>query len=444
MIKVVKFGGSSLADAHQFKKVGKIIRKDGDRRYVVPSAPGKRSPDDTKVTDMLYSCYAQALLEEEDSQENFETLLGAIRERYESIIRELGLSLSLEEEFRSIRENFTRKVGRDYAASRGEYLNGRIMAEYLGYEFIDAAEVICFDEAGNFDGEKTQKILSERLAHTERAVIPGFYGAMPDGKIKTFSRGGSDITGSIVAGAVHADLYENWTDVSGFLVADPRIIENPKEIDVITYRELRELSYMGATVLHEDAIFPVRREGIPINIRNTNAPEDKGTLIVEATCQKPRFIITGIAGKKDFAAVTVEKAMMNSEVGFCRKVLQVFEENGISIEHMPSGIDTMSVFVHQDELKEMEQKVIAGIHREVEPDVLELESDLALVAVVGRGMRTTRGTSGRIFSALAHANIEVKMIDQGSSGLNVIIGVPNDDFEAAVKAIYDIFVTTQL
>lgn len=444
MIKVVKFGGSSLADAHQFKKVGKIIRKDVDRRYVVPSAPGKRSPDDTKVTDMLYSCYAQALLEEEDSQESFETLLGAIRERYESIIRELGLSLSLEEEFRSIRENFTRKVGRDYAASRGEYLNGRIMAEYLGYEFIDAAEVICFDEAGNFDGEKTQKILSERLAHTERAVIPGFYGAMPDGKIKTFSRGGSDITGSIVAGAVHADLYENWTDVSGFLVADPRIIENPKEIDVITYRELRELSYMGATVLHEDAIFPVRREGIPINIRNTNAPEDKGTLIVEATCQKPRFIITGIAGKKDFAAVTVEKAMMNSEVGFCRKVLQVFEENGISIEHMPSGIDTMSVFVHQDELKEMEQKVIAGIHREVEPDVLELESDLALVAVVGRGMRTTRGTSGRIFSALAHANIEVKMIDQGSSGLNVIIGVPNDDFEAAVKAIYDIFVTTQL
>ena len=444
MIKVVKFGGSSLADARQFKKVGKIIRKDRDRRYVVPSAPGKRSPDDTKVTDMLYSCYAQALLEEEDSQENFETLLGAIRERYESIIRELGLSLSLEEEFRSIRENFTRKVGRDYAASRGEYLNGRIMAEYLGYEFIDAAEVICFDEAGNFDGEKTQKILSERLAHTERAVIPGFYGAMPDGKIKTFSRGGSDITGSIVAGAVHADLYENWTDVSGFLVADPRIIENPKEIDVITYRELRELSYMGATVLHEDAIFPVRREGIPINIRNTNAPEDKGTLIVEATCQKPRFIITGIAGKKDFAAVTVEKAMMNSEVGFCRKVLQVFEENGISIEHMPSGIDTMSVFVHQDELKEMEQKVIAGIHREVEPDVLELESDLALIAVVGRGMRTTRGTSGRIFSALAHANVNVKMIDQGSSGLNVIIGVRNDDFEAAIKAIYDIFVITQL
>ena len=443
-IKVAKFGGSSLADAHQFKKVGKIIRKDVDRRYVVPSAPGKRSPDDTKVTDMLYSCYAQALLEEEDSQESFETLLGAIRERYESIIRELGLSLSLEEEFHSIRENFTRKIGRDYAASRGEYLNGRIMAEYLGYEFIDAAEVICFDKTGNFDGKKTQKILSERLANTERAVIPGFYGAMPDGKIKTFSRGGSDITGSIVAGAVHADLYENWTDVSGFLVADPRIIENPKEIDVITYRELRELSYMGATVLHEDAIFPVRKEGIPINIRNTNAPEDKGTLIVEATCQKPRFIITGIAGKKDFAAVTVEKAMMNSEIGFVRKVLQVFEENGLSIEHTPSGIDTLTVYVNQNAFEAKEQQIIAGLHRAVQPDLIELESDLALIAVVGRGMRRTRGTAGRIFSALAHAHVNVKMIDQGSSELNIIIGVENRDFETAIQAIYNIFVVAQL
>ena len=263
-------------------------------------------------------------------------------------------------------------------------------------------------------------------------------------RIHTFSRGGSDITGSIVARAVHADMYENWTDVSGFLIADPRIIKNPKAIDVITYRELRELSYMGATVLHEDAIFPVRREGIPINIRNTNAPEDKGTLIVEATCQKPRFTITGVAGKKDFASITVEKAMMNSEVGFCRKVLTVFEDNGISIEHMPSGIDTMTIFVHQDEFAEREQKVIAGIHRAVEPDFLELESDLALIAVVGRGMRATRGTSGRIFSALAHANVNVKMIDQGSSELNIIIGVRNHDFDAAIKAIYDIFVNTRI
>ena len=441
---VVKFGGSSLASAEQFKKVGKIIKKDEARKYVIPSAPGKRTPDDTKVTDLLYSCYGQALLEEDECEENFEGLLAEIKKRYEEIISGLGLTLSLDDEFRTIRENFSKKIGRDYAASRGEYLNGIIMAAYLGYEFIDAAEVILFDAAGNFDAEKTDKLLSKRLAKTERAVIPGFYGSMPGGKIKTFSRGGSDITGSIVSKAVHADLYENWTDVSGFLIADPRIVRKPKSIDVITYRELRELSYMGATVLHEDAIFPVRKEGIPINIRNTNSPEDKGTLIVEGTCRKPRFVITGIAGKKDFASITVEKAMMNSEVGFCKKVLEVFEENDISIEHMPSGIDTMTIFVHQDEFEEKEQKVIAGIHRAVEPDFLELESDLALVAVVGRGMRATRGTSGRIFSALAHANVNVKMIDQGSSELNIIIGVRNHDFETAVNAIYDIFVKTMI
>lgn len=451
MSKVVKFGGSSLANARQFKKAGKIIRKDASRRYVIPSAPGKRTPKDTKVTDMLYSCYGQAILayddnddEHDEHQENFEILLRKIRERYQSIIEELSLDLSLDEEFKVIYENFSRKIGRDYAASRGEYLNGKIMAAYLGYEFIDAAEVIFFDSDGNFDSGKTNAVLSERLAAVERAVIPGFYGSMPNGKIKTFSRGGSDITGSIVAKAVHADMYENWTDVSGFLIADPNVIKNPKPIDVITYRELRELSYMGATVLHEDAIFPVRKEGIPINIRNTNSPEDKGSLIVEATCQKPRFVITGIAGKKDFASITVEKTMMNSEIGFCKKVLEVFEENQISIEHMPSGIDTMTIFVHQDEFEEKEQKVIAGIHRAVEPDFLELESDLALIAVVGRGMKATRGTSGRIFSALAHANINVKMIDQGSSELNIIIGVRNHDFEDAVKAIYDIFVTTQI
>ena len=441
---VVKFGGSSLASAEQFKKVGKIIKKDEARKYVIPSAPGKRTPDDTKVTDLLYSCYGQAILEEDECEENFESLLAAIKKRYEEIISGLGLTLSLDDEFRTIRENFSKKIGRDYAASRGEYLNGIIMAAYLGYEFIDAAEVILFDAAGNFDAEKTDKLLSKRLAKTERAVIPGFYGSMPGGKIKTFSRGGSDITGSIVSKAVHADLYENWTDVSGFLIADPRIVRKPKSIDVITYRELRELSYMGATVLHEDAIFPVRKEGIPINIRNTNSPEDKGTLIVEGTCRKPRFVITGIAGKKDFASITVEKAMMNSEVGFCKKVLEVFDGNDISIEHMPSGIDTMTIFVHQDEFEEKEQKVIAGIHMAVEPDFLELESDLALIAVVGRGMRATRGTSGRIFSALAHANVNVKMIDQGSSELNIIIGVRNHDFETAVNAIYDIFVNTMI
>lgn len=443
MKKVVKFGGSSLASAEQFKKVGRIIRKDDSRRYVIPSAPGKRTPDDTKVTDMLYSCYSLASMGDE-YEEEFEAQLAAIRDRYDAIISGLGLSVCLDDEFKAIRTNFTGKTGRDYAASRGEYLNGILLAAYLGFEFIDAAEVICFDENGNFDGDKTNQILSSRLADAENAVIPGFYGAMPDGKIRTFSRGGSDITGSIAAKAVQADMYENWTDVSGFLIADPRVVKNPKAIDVITYRELRELSYMGATVLHEDAIFPVRKEGIPINIRNTNSPEDKGTLIVEGTCRKPRFVITGIAGKKDFASITVEKAMMNSEVGFCKQVLEVFEENGISIEHMPSGIDTMTIFVHQDEFEEKEQKVIAGIHRRVEPDFLELESDLALIAVVGRGMRATRGTSGRIFSALAHANVNVKMIDQGSSELNIIIGVRNHDFDAAINAIYDIFVNTMI
>ena len=443
MKKVVKFGGSSLASAEQFQKVGDIIRADKDRKYVVPSAPGKRHSKDTKVTDMLYRCYKQAVLED-DMEEDYGELLNAIKERYDSIIEGLELDLSLDQEFKVIYENFSKKLGRDYAASRGEYLNGIIMAAYLGYEFVDAAEVIKFDEEGNFDDVTTHELLSAKLSTIERAVIPGFYGSMPDGKIKTFSRGGSDITGSIVAKAIHADLYENWTDVSGFMVADPRIVENPKSIDVITYKELRELSYMGATVLHEDAIFPVRKEGIPINIRNTNRPEDRGTMIVEATCHKPRFTITGIAGKKDFASITIEKAMMNSEVGFCRKVLQVFEDNNISIEHMPSGIDTTTIFVHQDEFEENEQKVIAGIHRAVEPDAMELESELALIAVVGRGMRATRGTSGRIFSALAHANVNVKMIDQGSSELNVIIGVRNHDFDAAVKAIYDIFVTTQI
>ena len=443
MKKVVKFGGSSLASAEQFKKVGNIIRKEESRRYVIPSAPGKRTPDDTKVTDMLYSCYGQAILGE-DAERDFEEQLEAIKERYNSIIRGLNLDLSLDEEFKTIRTNFSKKIGRDYAASRGEYLNGIIMAAYLGYEFIDAAEVIVFDENGDFDGDETHKILSERLENTERAVIPGFYGAKPDGSIQTFSRGGSDITGSIVAKAVHADMYENWTDVSGFLIADPRIIKNPKPIDVITYRELRELSYMGATVLHEDAIFPVRKEGIPINIRNTNEPDNSGTWIVESTCQKSKFVITGIAGKRGFCSVNIEKDMMNSEIGFGRRILQAFEDNGISFEHVPSGIDTMTVFVHQDEFMDKEQNVVAAIHRLAKPDMIDIEGDLALIAVVGRGMRSTRGTAGRIFSALAHANINVKMIDQGSSELNIIIGVSDGDFENAIRAIYNMFVLVQL
>lgn len=439
MVKVVKFGGSSLASAAQFAKVGDIIRADETRRYVVPSAPGKRNAKDTKVTDMLYSCYALT-----EAEEDFKGALKKIKERYNSIINGLNLTLSLEDEFRIIAEKFEDKAGEDYAASRGEYLNGIIMANYLGYEFIDAAEVIFFDENGNFDDYKTDKVMAERLSHVEKAVIPGFYGSDIDGNVKTFSRGGSDITGSIVSKAVHASVYENWTDVSGCLVADPRIVENAQPIRVITYRELRELSYMGASVLHEDAIFPVRKAGIPINIKNTNAPEEPGTMIVESTCQKADYTITGIAGKKGFVAVNIDKDMMNSEVGFCRKALEAFEENGISIEHMPSGIDTMTVFVHQEEFEGKEQQVISSIRRLVNPDIIDLEADLALIAVVGRGMKSTRGTAGRIFSALAHANINVKMIDQGSSELNIIIGVSNNDFENAIKAVYDIFVMTQI
>ena len=439
MKKVVKFGGSSLASAEQFKKVGNIIRSDEGRRYVIPSAPGKRFSEDTKVTDMLYGCYAKA-----EAGKNFDAELTAIADRYQQIIDGLGLSLDLSGEFEEIGRRFAAKEGKDYAASRGEYLNGKVMAEYLGYEFVDPAEVIYFYEDGAFNAEKTNVELAARLKQIERAVIPGFYGAYDDGRICTFSRGGSDVTGSIVAKAISADMYENWTDVSGFLVTDPRIIKDPEVIETITYRELRELSYMGATVLHEDAIFPVRKEGIPINIRNTNKPEDRGTLIVESTCRRPKFTITGIAGKKGFAALNIEKDMMNAEIGFGRKVLQVFEENHVSFEHMPSGIDTMTIFVHQSEFEEHEQKIMAGIHRAVEPDSLELEADLALIAVVGRGMRSTRGTAGRIFAALAHANINIKMIDQGSSELNIIIGVRNEDFENAIRAIYDIFVTARL
>ena len=436
MRKVVKFGGSSLASAEQFKKVGDIIRADESRKFVVPSAPGKRFSDDTKVTDMLYGCYAIA-----EEGKDFSKELKAIKARYEEIIKGLGLKLSLDEEFKTIQKNFKEKAGKDYAASRGEYLNGIIMADYLGYNFIDSAEVIFFDEKGNFDDEKTNKVLGERLSKENRAVIPGFYGSNPDGSVRTFSRGGSDVTGSIVAKAGQVDLYENWTDVSGFLVADPRIIHEPKVINMITYKELRELSYMGATVLHEDAIFPVRQAGIPINIRNTNAPEDAGTMIVKSTCHTPEYVITGIAGTKGFVAVNIEKDMMNSEIGFGRKVLSVFEKNGVSFEHMPSGIDTMTIFVEQKDFEGKEQQIIAGIEREVKPDSIDLESDLALIAVVGRGMKATRGTAGRIFSALAHAKVNVKMIDQGSSELNIIIGVSNCDFDAAIKAIYDVFVT---
>ncbi len=435
-VKTVKFGGSSLADANQFRKVAGIIKSDPERRFVVASAPGKRFSSDIKVTDMLYDCYAKAA-----KGSSFEKEFAAIEERFNSIIKDLGLDLSLEKEFSNIKDAFAHRAGRDYAASRGEYLNSIILSNYLGFDFIDPAGHIFFDEQGTFDLEKTLSVLTPALENSRNAVIPGFYGSMPNDTIKTFSRGGSDVTGSIVARAVNASIYENWTDASGFMICDPRIIDNPKPITSITYRELRELSYMGAGVLHEDAIFPVRAADIPINIRNTNHPEDEGTMILSETAQSSKYTITGIAGKKGFSVIQIEKDMMNSEKGFGRNVLRALEKNDMCFEHMPSGIDTMSVIVATESLVGKEKAVLDEITNRVHPDKMEIENNLALIAVVGRGMRKARGTAGKLFSALAQARVNVKMIDQGSSELNIIIGVEEEDFETATKAIYDAFVT---
>lgn len=434
-IKVVKFGGSSLADAAQFKKVYSIIKSDDSRRYVVPSAPGKRHKDDTKVTDMLYNCYEKAA-----SGENVDEYFADIEKRYNEIIDSLKIDMDLSGEFELIKKSFAHKAGKDYAASRGEYLNGLILAEYLGFDFIDPAGCIFFKDNGTFDAERTNMTLADEMKKHDCAVIPGFYGSMPNDTIKTFSRGGSDITGSIVARAIGADLYENWTDVDGFLMADPRIIDSPKVIESITYRELRELSYMGATVLHEDAIFPVRFAGIPINIRNTNNPEAKGTMIV-ATSSKDdgHGVITGIAGKRGFSTVTVEKDMMNAEVGFGRRLLEVFENNDVCFEHLPSGIDTMSVVVSSAELYKNKDKVLNGIFKAVTPDSMTVEDKIALIAIVGRGMVEAKGTASRIFKAISDADINIKMIDQGSSELSIIIGITEEDFEKALKSIYNEF-----
>ncbi|MBR2344122.1 MAG: aspartate kinase [Clostridia bacterium] len=434
-VKVLKFGGSSLADAENFRRVADIVRAEPERRYVVASAPGKRNGTDTKVTDMLYTCYELAS-EEKDITEIFQ----CIKDRYNEIIAELGIELDLSEVFEKIRLAFLNHSGRDYVASRGEYLNAMILAKYLDYHFIDARKVIFFAEDGVFDAEKTNNVLRGYLAKYERAVIPGFYGSMPNGTIKTFSRGGSDITGSIVARAASATLYENWTDVSGFLMADPRCIDNPKVIDVITYKELRELSYMGATVLHEDAIFPVRHSKIPINIKNTHKPEDKGTFIVPDTDDIPATVITGIAGKSGFSTITIEKDMMNSELGFGRRVLEAIEENGLSYEHFPSGIDTMSVVMSTKELVKKRGDITAAICKAVNPENIFIEDNLALIAVVGRGMVKAKGTAARVFSALASANVNIRMIDQGSSELNIIVGVDENDYITALAAIYDEFV----
>lgn len=440
--KVVKFGGSSLADANQFRKVAAIIKSDEKRRYVVPSAPGKRFFDDIKVTDMLYKCCELA-----GSGIDFSETFQMIKDRYNGIISELGIDMSLDDDFDFIAAELKKSPARDFAASRGEYLNGKVLANYLGYNFVDAADVIIFDTKGSLLLDKTVRAVRDRLKGLDNAVIPGFYGRTTEGTVKTFSRGGSDVTGSIIANAVKAEIYENWTDVSGFLIADPRIVENPDVIEVITYRELRELAYMGASVLHEDAIFPVRSAGIPINIRNTNRPEDPGTMIVsddyDFSGESLRYTITGIAGKKGFSTINIEKAMMNNETGFGMKLLSVLYENGLSFEHMPSGIDTMSITLSTEKLAPVRDKVIAEIRKAVNPDHIEIEDGISILAVVGRRMKNTRGTVARIFAALAHARINVKLIDQGSSELNVIIGVNEHELPEAIRRIYDMFINSE-
>lgn len=436
MVKVVKFGGSSLADAEQFKKVAAIIKSDEARRFVVASAPGKRFDEDIKVTDMLYSCY-KLVKENKDIDEAFKL----IEDRYNGIIKDLGLDFWLQPEFDRIKNAIVHHAGRDYIASRGEYLNSMILAKYLGYAFVDAEDGIFFTENGELDTEKTNEELTKILKEHTHAVVPGFYGVMPNGTIKTFSRGGSDITGSIVARAISADIYENWTDVSGMLMADPRCVKNPKVINTITYRELRELSYMGATVMHEDAIFPVREKGIPINIRNTNRPEDAGTMIVSTVeSNKVDTVITGIAGKKGFSVIAIEKDMMNSEIGFGRKVLEVLENHKICFEHLPSGIDTMSVVVNDNDFLPVKDTVIADIQKKTKPDNITIYNGIALVAVVGRGMAGSKGTASRLFKAIASSDINIRMIDQGSSELNIIVGVAEEDYVATLEAIYNEFV----
>ncbi|WP_160685550.1 aspartate kinase [Clostridium sp. C2-6-12] len=432
---VTKFGGSSLADANQFKKVKDIILSNDARRYVVPSAPGKRNSKDSKITDLLYLCHAHV-----STGISFDEVFNHIRDRYIGIVNDLNLNFDISKHLDIVKQDLENGASSDYAASRGEYLNGLILADYLGFEFIDAKEVMIFNADGSLDPDATDSALKAKLSKTLKAVIPGFYGADKDGNIITFSRGGSDVTGALVAAGIDADLYENWTDVSGFLMADPRIVPNPKPISKITYSELRELSYMGASVLHEDAIFPVREIGIPINIKNTNKPEDEGTFIVKDTdvSSKPNAI-TGIAGKKDFTVISIAKASMNSELGFCRKLLSILEQHNISFENMPSGIDTVCLVISDSQLKKKKDVVIEEIKRTCNPDSIEVHPNLAMIATVGRGMAKQRGTAAKIFTALSNAEINIRMIDQGSSEMNILVGIESDNFEKGIAAIYNAF-----
>lgn len=433
-MKVCKFGGSSLADAAQFAKVKAIVEADEQRHYVVVSAPGKRHDGDQKVTDMLYAVHAQTKRGEDTA-----ALWEAIGSRFIAIRDGLGLKSDIESLIDAIREQTNKGASEDYVVSRGEFLNGVLMADYLGYDFIDPVEAVFFTADGLYESEKTRTVMRGRLAHSARAVVPGFYGSLPDGSVKTFSRGGSDITGAIVARSARAEVYENWTDVPGFLMADPRIVKDPKAISVITYQELRELSYMGATVLHEDAVFPVFKANIPIHIKNTNNPQEKGTMIVPNLSEVESDVITGIAGRKGFTVVAMEKAKMNAELGFGRRVLYALEKNGVRFEHMPSGIDTLSVVIADAEINGKQPQLLDDVYNLCQPDSLEVFRGMALIATVGRGMIKRVGVAARIFAALARAKVNIRMIDQGSSEINIIVGVDEKDFEKAIRAIYEEF-----
>lgn len=430
---VTKFGGSSLADSIHFKKVKNILESNPERKYIIPSAPGKSSFKDFKITDLLYLCHAHV-----KSGIPLDDVFKLISERYKSIVDDLNLNLDLTSYLNIIKTDIENGTSVDYTASRGEYLNGIILANYLNIDFIDAKDVIKFNKYGTLNIEETYVALKDKLSNHERAVIPGFYGSNEHGDIVTFSRGGSDITGALVAASINAKLYENWTDVSGFLMADPRIVNNPKKIKTITYGELRELSYMGASVLHEEAVFPVRTSGIPINIRNTNEPENEGTLIVSNEI-KHENTITGIAGKQNFTVLSIEKSMMNSELGFCRKILTILEQNGVSFENMPSGIDTVSVVISDSNLKNKTEIIVEEIKRACNPDSVVVYPNMALIATVGTGMAYTKGVASKIFTALAESDINIRMIDQGSSEINVLVGIENDDFEKGINAIYKAF-----
>ena len=429
---VVKFGGSSLADAAHFRKVADIVRADPRRRFVVASAPGKRGDGDTKVTDLLYRCYDAAV-----AGGDWRSVLAQIKARFADIIRDLELDFALDAEIDAIAAHLGGQPSRDYMASRGEYLNSRILAAYLGFPFFDAAKLVRFSPEGVFEEDSTNTLIGAALDGAQCGVVPGFYGATAGGTVYTFSRGGSDVTGALVARGVGAAVYENWTDVSGMLFTDPHIVPDPRPIEYITYRELRELAYMGASVLHEDAVFPVRKANIPINIRNTNRPGDTGTWIVGAVPEGQRTpTVTGVAGKKGFCSINIEKSSMNGEVGFGKRLLECFAECGLSFEHCPSGIDTMSVIVASAPFAEKKDEVMEKILTRLHPEYLSVEDGMAMIAVVGHGMVAARGVAARIFRTVADAGINIRMIDQGSSELNIILGVDDADLEEAIRSIY--------